>query len=452
MKKYYFLIVVVLILGLILTGCSLLSNISQVPTTERKPNVIGDSFLSGELVAGKDNNVGTVIVSNDADNLYVQYVITDPTEWCLTETHLAVGVEVDLSDIPQKNENPIPGQFPYQCCYDETEEEWLFVKKPDTLSGTCDAADPNLTDPCLSTITYTIPLSEIDGGVKPEDPLFIAAHAVVKDNYSCYQTAVLYGIERYTGTVYGVDVLTGTSWMEFDIVPPPSTLSATPNGLAYDVWNDRFYYCNYQTVPDNTLYFWDGDQHVAGLLIGDTAAATFYDGKYYYITGPPPSDDLYVVEFGINGFMSGSPVKLADIASDAHGWTFNGDIAIKDGVIYGWGWCGIDNEYEFFTYDLDTGDFNVNTVSSSFSLQIAFGSDGILYGHRSGGAGAFYVVDTTNGDVTMVTPTPSPVNLYTDCASGMICEAVTETAWAANIDFLGKNWATYFIYTIQEPE
>jgi len=35
MKKYYFLIIVALILGLVLTGCSLLSNISQVPATEQ---------------------------------------------------------------------------------------------------------------------------------------------------------------------------------------------------------------------------------------------------------------------------------------------------------------------------------------------------------------------------------------------------------------------------------
>jgi hypothetical protein len=35
MKKYYFLIIVGLILGLALTGCSLLSNISQVPTTQQ---------------------------------------------------------------------------------------------------------------------------------------------------------------------------------------------------------------------------------------------------------------------------------------------------------------------------------------------------------------------------------------------------------------------------------
>ena len=36
MKKYYFLIVLALILGLVLTGCSLLSNVGQVPSTEQK--------------------------------------------------------------------------------------------------------------------------------------------------------------------------------------------------------------------------------------------------------------------------------------------------------------------------------------------------------------------------------------------------------------------------------
>jgi hypothetical protein len=35
MKKYYFLIIVALILGLVLTGCTLLSNIGQVPTSEQ---------------------------------------------------------------------------------------------------------------------------------------------------------------------------------------------------------------------------------------------------------------------------------------------------------------------------------------------------------------------------------------------------------------------------------
>jgi len=48
MKKYYFLIIVALILGLVLTGCSLLSNISQVPPTEQS----GISYLMKGLPSG----------------------------------------------------------------------------------------------------------------------------------------------------------------------------------------------------------------------------------------------------------------------------------------------------------------------------------------------------------------------------------------------------------------
>ena len=42
MKKYYFLIIVALILGLVLTGCSLLSNVGQVPTSPQS----GISYLT----------------------------------------------------------------------------------------------------------------------------------------------------------------------------------------------------------------------------------------------------------------------------------------------------------------------------------------------------------------------------------------------------------------------
>jgi len=75
MKKYYFLIIVALILGLVLTGCSLLSNISQVPTTEQSgityltkgsfSGLVGLwSFDEGEdtdaIDSSGDNNDGTI--------------------------------------------------------------------------------------------------------------------------------------------------------------------------------------------------------------------------------------------------------------------------------------------------------------------------------------------------------------------------------------------------------
>jgi hypothetical protein len=374
----------------------------------------GDPFVT-DLIAGGGNpasaiDVGDVIVWNDADYLYVKYVITEP-DWCLIETHLHV--DTSWQTIPQKNGNPIPGHFDYSMEHE-----------------------------CVTEYTYEIPQTWVDG-----DTLYIAAHAVVMDT-SCYQTAILYGIERYNGKVYGVDVLTGTSWEIFDNIPPPPEGSATPNGLAYDGVNGRFYYTNYQNTP-YTLYFWEAatnTEYVAGYIAGHVAGADFWDGKYYYITGPPPTDDLWEVEFNTDGTIA-SNTKVDDIANNEHGWTFNGDIAVKDGVVYGWGLCGMSGHgYEFFTYDIATKAFSFVKPSYQQSLQLTFGSNGVLYGHRSGGAGAFYVVDTTTGGVTLVTPTPCPFRLYTDCASGMICEPIIETAWGFGTGFPGKNWATYITY------
>ena len=144
MKKSYYLIVLTLILGLVLTGC-FLSNVGQVPTTERKPNV-GGTFPSGTLVTGKNIDVGTVNVWNDADNLYVKYVITDQ-DWCLTETHLQVATS--LAGIPQtKKGNPIPGQF------EENDEH-----------------------DCVTEVLYTYNLVEKEWS--DDTGFFIAAHAVV---------------------------------------------------------------------------------------------------------------------------------------------------------------------------------------------------------------------------------------------------------------------------------
>lgn len=155
MKKSYYLIALALILGLALSGCSLLSDVGQVPTTEQSgityltkggPTEAGaDEFV---LYAGQNIEVGVVKVWNDTQNLYVKYVINDP-DWCLTETHLHVAKY--FADIPQtKKGNPIPGQFDYKDEYD-------CVKESDL---------------------YTIPL---DQELMPcETELFIAAHAVVQ--------------------------------------------------------------------------------------------------------------------------------------------------------------------------------------------------------------------------------------------------------------------------------
>lgn len=102
-----------------------------------------DEPFTTDLLAGQDIDVGDVLVWNDGDYLYVKYDITDP-DWCLAETHLQVATSLD--GIPQKNGNPIPGQFEY--------------KNP---LG------------CVDGYTYEIPLTW-----DPDTELYIAAHALVR--------------------------------------------------------------------------------------------------------------------------------------------------------------------------------------------------------------------------------------------------------------------------------
>ena len=164
-------LVLALILGLVLTGCTLLSNIGQTPTSEQSgisyltkgTEAVPDEF---PLYAGQTIPVGTVYVWDDGSNLTITYDTTD-SGWVMTETHLAVApVQFDddrnilvpsSEDISQtKKGNPIPGQFPY---------------KHENLGS-------------VAIDTYTILLSEIEEDrVEAYDILYIAAHAEVHKEY-----------------------------------------------------------------------------------------------------------------------------------------------------------------------------------------------------------------------------------------------------------------------------
>jgi len=111
---------------------------------------VKDSATVFDLIAGQNIYAGSVTVWNDTDNLYVKYETID--SFCITETHL--DVESSLDEIPQKNGNPIPGQFNYKS-----------------------------TNDCVSSFTYTVPL--------PKDTcdFYIAAHAVVKKENGGTETA-----------------------------------------------------------------------------------------------------------------------------------------------------------------------------------------------------------------------------------------------------------------------
>jgi hypothetical protein len=114
----------------------------------------GNPFVT-DLIAGQHFDVGEVQVWNDGDYLYVKYVIDadltpgdpsdDGVDTLIYKTHLHVAISSD--GIPQKNGNPIPGQFEYSTVH----------------------------DPGVDEYTYQIPLTW-----DRETELYIAAHAEVK--------------------------------------------------------------------------------------------------------------------------------------------------------------------------------------------------------------------------------------------------------------------------------
>ena len=103
---------------------------------------------SANLIVGKNTDIGDVLVHQEGSLLYVEYFIADPTTWCMTMTHLALGTS--LSDIPQTHRgNPIPDRFPYKGIF---------------------------KNGCGSDFLFKIDI----GAYKPGTTLFIAAHAYVR--------------------------------------------------------------------------------------------------------------------------------------------------------------------------------------------------------------------------------------------------------------------------------
>lgn len=226
MKKVLFLMVSIVILGLIFAGCGEITNITApgstttggityLTKTNGGPYTEADPFTT-DLLAGQNNDVGEVQVWNDAENLYITYVIDAPG-WFLTETHLHVACSE--GEIPQtKKGNPIPGQFEYSAEHDYLTEYPL---------------DP-------------IPLSSIECCIP-----FIAAHAVVvhiaEDCVALYSDGTE-TFEAYTGSTCGDLILReGTAelaWEPYSDTDP----SVWDSGVDYAFTNADWIWESYRTV------------------------------------------------------------------------------------------------------------------------------------------------------------------------------------------------------------
>ena len=269
---------------------------------------------------------------------------------------------------------------------------------------------------------------------------------------------VVYGIKHppagsETAYIYEINLETCVPTIMAD--PTLTTIpTASWNGNAYDMVNDRYYFSQFDNYPK---ILWRIDNFStsptlssAGELSASISNGTFYDGKYYYIGHL--TDDLYEVTFDANGNVIGE-TKLADISgANNRTWHF-GDIAIgSDGMLYGSAaFPNSGGTREFFTWDGTTYTPHLSTGAPE-ALQIAFGDDGVLYGYAISN-NKFYAMNTADG--TLTEKCTSTID-FSDLASGLIRPCETDLMAGQHTD-VGEvsiqniNGMLYITYTVQEP-
>ena len=213
----------------------------------------------------------------------------------------------------------------------------------------------------------------------------------------------VYGVMVNSGDLYEVDV---ENQIENMIFENPNTYNGFyPNALAFDNPKDRLYFAGNRT----TLWYYDFSanalvnagtfQHTGSM---DVYAAAFGGGYYWYI--PNGTNYLYKVAFGSDGKIASS----SNVRMPAGNLSF-GDVEIDyaNGIIYG------STTSFYFTYDTSTGVFT-NLGNAGGNLQLAWGHDGKLYGHRTNGF-RWSEVNPATGQLTFLF---NGQRAYNDLASG----------------------------------
>jgi len=187
------------------------------------------------------------------------------------------------------------------------------------------------------------------------------------------------------GSLYEIDVENQTQTLLYE------NLNTYPhpygNGLAFDEANGRLYFTlSTSGSVANQLWFYDfaaGDIFNANppsgfALTRNVCGAAFGDGYYWYI--PDGSTSLRRMSFNPDGtYAAVETVATLDPAPGGFG-----DIVYRDGIVYG------STQTRYFTYDISAGDYTIVYTHPSVTnahnhlgvnLQLAWGSDGTLYGH-----------------------------------------------------------------------
>ena len=338
------------------------------------------------LYAGQDMPVGYVEVTDNGATMTVKYVIDD-SDWCITETHLAI--EQLLADIPQtKKNNPIPGKF-------EFNDSWN----------------------CVPDVTYTKDVSD-------ETMYYVAAHAVVYDT---------------------------TSGETLTLVSDPSVAVTEVNGQpmaqnAVEAYEPNGYpKCSTMTLADNIISLWD--QGIGGnsatftaagadwiwnapnperVILGD--AVTFQ--KTFACVAPTGGSILITADNGYAVTLNGTFIGSAQLFA-----AFPGSLK-QDGVdttnwqsVETWGLSGFLN--------------GENTLMIVAANEYFFGDDPPNFDFSGTGIGGLPAGDGRDNDCY----NPGAL-IFKATVEGCLTEH--ETAWGDGCSFDGNQWGTYFTYTTSE--
>jgi len=368
------------------------------------------------LLAGQDIEVGNVSVWNNETTLYVTYEITE-SPWIITETHLYAG----------KNVSPTtaPGQFPY--------------------------SDDDATSATNTTVTYEIPLADIDSysmevnrkgkptgvmvadgtpGVEPCNDVYIAAHAVVKKCET--EPLTLYPEltwQRSSESNVAVYPGYGAQWNKSDGFNITFDLNTT-------VWDGGTggsqYFTGYSNRSDISWASWACTQNPAGKSLTGTDLrrfqATFAIPEGYAVTGGtlgsvnPGYEDVIPMNDNIYIFVNEELIFWGGTISIA---------GLDPGRTHFLGMERRPTEPQNKTAFPETDGWHMDGAIPEISSSLFVEGGNVLdvFAEELWTGGGMHELGLTlQGEQTT-------------------CE--TETAWGNGTDFEHPNWATYFTYHVQ---
>lgn len=353
------------------------------------------------LWAGKHLNVGTATYGiDDNANFYVKYDCSS-TDWSIRETHLFAG---DKRYMPL-NRCSQPRIYRFPCS--------------------------SVHRPGVKTYTYRIPLTSLPPA---EEPGFaVAAECLVYHNTKCNgheksawaegdfrftdkgtgwydvfyfnqvenEYTILYGITYAFDSLklYHIDIT--HDCVELTYSEYVGNTPGTYDAAAYDVDSAMLFFVK---VNDNELWvncLEDEDSScVAGTLQGEVLSATFSDGVYYYVDAL--TNTIHGVSFS----------ESWNIASDLVLDTVPASVTVEDIAIGPEGEkLYILGQYngsttQLLSWEIASGNFYSSSYTVPSGSQIAFGSDGLLYGIQPGGDGndsaMVWAIDIESGILTVI--------------------------------------------------